>query len=270
MDTLTVEQVELDQLHPHPQNYRSHPDEQLHHIRESLLAHGYYRPVVVARDNTILAGHGVVQAAQELGLTVAPVVRLDLDPMDPRALKVLTGDNELARIAIDDDQLLVQLLEVIQAEDQAGLLGTGYDDDSLAALQALLADENGENGSSEPRQNIYTAKVDTPLYEPTGDQPELGELIGQDRYNTLVQGIAAAGLDPEVQAFLMKAATRHLVFDYQKIAEWYCHADPQVQRLMEDSALVIIDLNRAIELGYAALRDDMIDAVEDARDAWGS
>ena len=37
------------------------------------------------------------------------------------------------------------------------------------------------------------------------------------------------------------------------IAEYYSHANPVVQDLMEQSALVIIDFNKAIELGYVQL-----------------
>jgi len=88
----------LDSLLPHPKNYRLHPDDQLEHIAASIRQHGLYRNVVVARGGVILAGHGVVQAAGRLGLAELPVVDVDLDPDDPRALKILTGDNEIERL----------------------------------------------------------------------------------------------------------------------------------------------------------------------------
>ena len=58
----------VEDLTPHPQNYRDHPQDQIAHIVRSIEEHGFYRNVVVAKDNTILAGHGVVQAAQQLGM----------------------------------------------------------------------------------------------------------------------------------------------------------------------------------------------------------
>ena len=61
----------------------------------------------------------------------------------------------------------------------------------------------------------------------------------------------------EVREFLELAAYRHLVFDYHNIAEYYAHADPEVQELMEESALVIIDYNDAISGGYARLKSDI-------------
>lgn len=121
-------------LTPHPQNYRSHPEAQLRHICESLRQHGFYRNVVIARDGTILAGHGVVLAAKMNDITHVPTIRVDLEPTDSRALKILTGDNELGRFAEDDDRMLTELLREIRETDPTALLGTGYDDSMLAAL----------------------------------------------------------------------------------------------------------------------------------------
>lgn len=138
---LPVEPVLLDDLKPHPHNYREHTDEQLAHLAASLREHGVYRPVVIARDSTILAGHGLVGAARALGFDVLPCVRLDVEPDDPRALRVLVGDNEIAHLVERDDRRLSELLRELDAIDAAALLGTGYDRD---ALDRLLADAAGE------------------------------------------------------------------------------------------------------------------------------
>lgn len=129
-----TEIVSVDRLSPHPRNYREHPEDQLDHIRESLRSEGFYRNVVVARDDTILAGHGVVQAALLEGFDEIPVYRLDVDPDDPRALKVLVGDNEMGHLAKIDDRELSEMLKEIMSEDMSGLLGTGYDEMMLAGL----------------------------------------------------------------------------------------------------------------------------------------
>lgn len=126
--------VALDDLTDHPRNYREHPDDQLEHLMASLKAHGWYRNVIVARDNTLLAGHGIVKAARKLGLQDAPVIRLDLDPNEPAALKVLAGDNEAGRLAEIDDRALSELLKEVKDFDADGLLGTGYDAAMLANL----------------------------------------------------------------------------------------------------------------------------------------
>jgi hypothetical protein len=131
---LPVETVIIASLRPHPKNYREHPDDQLEHIVESIREHGIYRNVVVAKDGTILAGHGVVLAATKMGMTSIPVVRLDVMPDDPRALKLLIGDNEIANLGEVNDRALTEMLKDIKERAEGGLLGTGYDDMMLANL----------------------------------------------------------------------------------------------------------------------------------------
>lgn len=131
-----VEIVPLDSLQPHPNNYRSHPPQQLDHLRQSLRQHGIYRPIVIAQDSTILAGHGVALAARLEAIERVPVVRLPISPYSPQALKLLAGDNETARLGIIDDKALAQIILQIQAEDEYGLMGTGFDDRTLSHLLA--------------------------------------------------------------------------------------------------------------------------------------
>lgn len=129
-----TELVPLSSLKPHPRNYRSHPEEQLKHLCESIRRHGFYRNVVCAKDLTILAGHGVALAAAKLGIASVPIVRLPIAADSPQALKVLAADNETPRLSDNDDLVLAGLLRDIRDRDEFGLLGTGFDDESLAAL----------------------------------------------------------------------------------------------------------------------------------------
>jgi hypothetical protein len=129
-----VEIVDVETLHPHPRNYREHPEDQIAHLVESLRAFGIYRNVVVARDGTILAGHGVVKAAKKAELGRIPIVRLDISPDDPQALKLIVADNEIEHLAGQDDRLLAELLKEIQQTAKGGLVGTGFDEKMLAAF----------------------------------------------------------------------------------------------------------------------------------------
>ena len=129
------ELIPLADLTPHPRNYRQHRDDQIEHIIQSIKDHGFYRNVVVAKDNTILAGHGVVLAAQELGITEIPVVRIDCEPDSTQALKLLAADNYIQHLALDDDRMLTDLLREVSESDV--LLGTGFDDSSLAAYAMI-------------------------------------------------------------------------------------------------------------------------------------
>lgn len=129
-----LEWVEIATLHTHPDNYQHHPQDELDHIAYSLAQHGAYRNVVIAQEGTILAGHGVVEAAQALGWQRLPVVRLPIAPNSREARQVLIGDNEIGRLAEENRQALVEVLTVMAEYGPEALMGTGYDESMLAAL----------------------------------------------------------------------------------------------------------------------------------------
>lgn len=124
----------VSELKPHPRNYQQHPEIQLRHMMKSIETHGFYRNIVVARDNTILAGHGVTEAAIRLGIAEVPVVKMDIEYNDPRAIKLLTGDNEISNLSIVNDRMLTELLKEVMGEGEVGLSGTGFDEGQLATL----------------------------------------------------------------------------------------------------------------------------------------
>jgi len=138
-DGFQFENVAIALLKEHPRNYKQHPDDQLAHIAQSIKEHGIYHNIIIARDNTILAGRGVVRAAASMGWLSVPAVRLDLDPDEPRALKVMTSDNEISKLGVVDDRALTELLKDIMTVDD--LLGTGYDEMSLANLVYVTRSE---------------------------------------------------------------------------------------------------------------------------------
>lgn len=131
---MKVTEVKVSALKPHPRNYQKHPEEQLAHIEASIREHGFYRNVVVARDNTILAGHGVTEAAIRMGLETIPVIRLDIDPNSPAAIKVMVSDNEINNLAEVNDRELTELLRTLVNDNEIDLLGTGFNEEQLAAL----------------------------------------------------------------------------------------------------------------------------------------
>ena len=139
--------VPIDSISAHPKNYRGHPDAQVDAIRHSLDQFGQYRPVVVSSDGVILAGHGVWLAQKATGATDIDTVRMDFPADDPRAEKLMVADNELARMAQDDDRALAALLADIQRTD--GLDGTGWDDGALDALIGELAKQDRANAPLE-------------------------------------------------------------------------------------------------------------------------
>lgn len=76
-------------------------------------------------------------------------------------------------------------------------------------------------------------------------------------WEDLISSINKSKLSDPEKEFLKIAAYRHVVFSYEKIAEFYAHADKDTQCLMEDSALVIIDFDKAIEDGFVSLAESV-------------
>jgi len=122
----------------------------------------------------------------------------------------------------------------------------------IAALLELLEDGDDDDG-------YYTSVIQSPVYEPKGEKPDIAQLYDDAKTRMLLQEIETADITDDEKSFLRVAANRHTVIDYRNVAEYYAHASPAMQRLMENSALVIIDFNRAIELGYVRLTQELIE-----------
>jgi hypothetical protein len=103
----------------------------------------------------------------------------------------------------------------------------------------------------------YTSKIEAPIYEPKNIKPHILELCDKSKTQRLLREIDQSNLSIEEKMFLIDAARRHNVFNYEKIADYYAHSSKEMQILMERSALVIIDFEKAIELGYIKLCNDI-------------
>lgn len=103
----------------------------------------------------------------------------------------------------------------------------------------------------------YTTKVETPIYEPKSKCPHILELVNSEKAKRMIREIERANISEEEKVFLKEAAHRHSIFNYTKIADYYAHASKEMQALMEKSALVIIDFDKAIEYGFVHLQEEV-------------
>jgi len=103
----------------------------------------------------------------------------------------------------------------------------------------------------------YSSKIEAPIYEPKNKQPHILELVDKSKTNRLIREIEASSVNEDEKVFLIEAAKRHSVFNYERIADYYAHASKEMQHLMERSALVIIDFDKAIQYGYVRLCDEI-------------
>jgi DNA modification methylase len=161
-----IELWPLDKLVPYQNNPRTHSPEQVSQIAASIVEFGFLNPILVDTSAGIIAGHGRLQAARQLGFATVPVVVLDhLTENQKRAYVI--ADNKLALNAGWDEDLLRAEMTALAAED-FDLPVMGFTDDELSDL---LADPNAVEGNTD-EDAVPEAPVD-PVTRP-GDVYVLG------------------------------------------------------------------------------------------------
>lgn len=243
-----VERRPVSGLAPYARNARTHSEAQVAQIAASINEWGWTMPVLVDEHGGVIAGHGRILAAHKLGIVEVPVMVAEgWSEAQKRAYVI--ADNRIAMNSDWDEELLAVELGDLAANDfDLGLLA--FDKGEVEAL--LYGDREGADG-------VYTSKIEAPTYEPSENKPDLRELIDETRTTELKREIDAADVPDEIKRFLRVAADRHTVFDFRKIADYYSHAPAEVQDLMENSALVIIDFDKAIAGGFVQLADKIKD-----------
>jgi DNA modification methylase len=161
-----IEVWPTDKLVPYDKNPRTHSPEQVNQIAASIAEFGFLNPILVDTAAGIIAGHGRLQAAKQLGLAQVPVVVLDhLTEAQKRAYVI--ADNKLALNAGWDEDLLRAEMTALAAEN-FDLPIIGFSDDELAAL---LAEPNTAEGQTD--EDAVPEAPETPVSKP-GDLWRLG------------------------------------------------------------------------------------------------
>lgn len=122
---VTLEKISIHDLKPWERNARTHSKKQITQLAESIKTFGFTNPVLIDGENTILAGHGRVEAARQLKMSKVPCVRLEnMTPAQKRAY--VLADNKLALNAGWDEELLAEELQhllEIDLDFDIGVLG---------------------------------------------------------------------------------------------------------------------------------------------------
>jgi len=155
-----IELWPIDRLVPYRGNARTHSAEQVAQIAGSIQEFGFVNPILADGDGGIVAGHGRLLAARQLGLAEVPVVVLDhLSETQRRAY--IIADNKIAMNAGWDEKLLSAELRELEVEG-ADLALVGFTDEELAALlqDAAPPEEAAEEAIPEPPAEPVTRAGD--------------------------------------------------------------------------------------------------------------
>lgn len=132
MRDLKIEYINANNLIPYSKNARTHSVDQVKQIAASIKEFGFTNPILIDEKNGVIAGHGRLLAAQQLGLESVPTLRLPhLTPAQKKAYVI--ADNKLALNAgWDSDLLKSELFDLKELDFDLGLIG--FNDQELNAL----------------------------------------------------------------------------------------------------------------------------------------
>jgi DNA modification methylase len=135
-----IEWLSVETLIPYAKNARTHSDEQVAQIAGSIKEFGFNNPVLVDKDNSVIAGHGRLMAARKLGMDKVPVVQLGHMTKAQRKAYVL-ADNRIALNSGWDTGMLS--LELQDLKDDIDLSLLGFDPDELDQLLNPVEETEG-------------------------------------------------------------------------------------------------------------------------------
>lgn len=135
-----IEWQPVEKLIPYAKNARTHSDEQVAQIAGSIKEFGFNNPILVDKDNSVIAGHGRLMAARKLGMDKVPVVELHHLTESQRKAYVL-ADNRIALNSGWDTSMLSLELQDLKHDIDLSLLG--FDPDELDALLNPIEETEG-------------------------------------------------------------------------------------------------------------------------------
>ena len=258
MNKLEIVYVAVEKIKPYANNPRINK-KAVEKVMKSIQAYGFKVPCVLDKNYLLITGHTRWEAAKRLKMKRIPcIIASDLNKAKADAFRI--ADNKVAEYSTWDMTKLKEELSKIQLED-IDFDDMGFDNDfSIEKFGLLDMPEGSDGDEGEIETEKYSTKTNIPQYEIQGLNIKLSDCIDKQKYVELLQEIENSTVSDAQKKFLKLAATRHIRFIYKNIAEYYASTNSEMQRLMEHSALVIIDIDDAIRNGYARLTKEVMAA----------
>lgn len=250
---LRLEYLSLAELKPEAQNPRKHPKSQIKALARAIKEFGFTSPVLVDRDNTVIAGHCRLLAAQDLGMVTVPIVRLEhLSPTQIKAYRI--ADNRLAELADWDTDLLKNELQAIAILDvDFDLTLTGFELPKLDILMnpvvdtedpETFADNNlppvtklgdiwllgehkvicGDALQPETYQKLMgTERADVVFTDPPYNVPVQGHILSENKHGHTDFAMAAGEMsDRQFESFLAAVINNLQVYSSSRSIHFVC------------------------------------------------
>jgi hypothetical protein len=148
-----IEQLPVKKLCADPRNSRTHSDAQVVKLMSSLKEFGFTNPILIDKDNKIIAGHGRLMAAKKLGFIKVPCIRLEYLTDEQRRAYAI-ADNRLAEDAGWDLELLKsEIVDLKSLGFDVDL--TGFDDAGMDATFEQMGQNPKNQGDKKPATDIH-------------------------------------------------------------------------------------------------------------------
>lgn len=281
---MKTEEIALSRVVENEENPRTITTEKFQKLVKSLLVFPRMltlRPIVVDETMTVLGGNMRLRALKHivsmdwdnLRFTISDGEKFTQGEVDA-LLKYWEGwrKKPVATIVNATDLTEAQKKEFI-IKDNVGfgdwdtnMLANAWNTDFLKDWGMEDWQLEGKNPADEQNEeddnsdNNYERKIVAPIYEPQDEDVSIDDCYDTSKTDSLISAIeSSSDLDEQTKAFLKVAAYRHTKFNYEKVADFYAKAPAEVQKFMEDSALVIVDIDKAIEDGFVKISKDFME-----------
>ncbi len=154
---LIVVYLSIHSLAPNPGNARTHSKRQIRQIAASIKAFGFTNPVLIDRQNKIIAGHGRVEAAKLLGIEQIPTILLENMTEDQIRAYIL-ADNRLAELAGWDKSTLAIELQYLISIEEIDVTITGFE---IPVIDQILEEARDEQDIDDVVEIDETAQAVT-------------------------------------------------------------------------------------------------------------
>ena len=148
------EYVEIEKIKPHEKNARTHSEEQIQKIAESIREFGFLNPILIDENYMIIAGHGRLLGAKKLGLLGVPCIFVE-DLNEAQKSAYIIADNRLAEDAGWDMSVLSEELRGLMDIDfDIELTGFTLDDIELDFGEAEVKESEIPELKPEPKSKV--------------------------------------------------------------------------------------------------------------------
>ncbi len=234
---------DIDALHYDAHNFNDHTEEGMELLRKSVRENGFGRSIVVDKDNNIIAGNGIVEAARSLNrkniriidttgdeLVVVRRTDLDIDSEEGRRMALADNATSAANLSWNYDELQVAAERWNVKPEDWGV--------------TIESEASSQDSGSSPMTEILSDVSFSDIYYQPEEKPniKLVDCVNLEKFNAKIKALEEYKLTEEQREVLKLFAYRFIKIDFENVANYYAfNASEEEQRVMERLRLVLVD-----------------------------